>query len=650
MYPYTLIITTHVIGFDLWFRYADKLPMAQDFNFYELARIYSLRNNSPYISIDTLAKFLRKNGLRPDAPPALKFWVENTYKKLLAEIAKLSGTGKCIIQEDDHSMKIFLPDFLIDKIEDLYVSADITKDKPFPSMEKTAENIPKEYMRNISVEGGLINYLNEPQTTLFPVLKLVFPEKFSNMVVLATQIPKRIMELTLLKLKRSIQKNMLTDFYQQKLMSRFPGQEFRVKTFFNNIMQNHIACIKDIEEANDFTFSAWLFLCSQVKIYINTLIGRNGHVFPENIALYQAASLLQVFINYYKIIAINKYNKELAFAAIDEKLTESPYMYALSDISNFTGMNGLRILQNYTEEDLYEWINKKTTPQADSLPDLFRFTGNDKMDFFVRKDKVFILCGMLLKDMQPKIKSEIINHWTNVLREYNKEQAMEKDTYFDELVRKTVMLYAPAFVVILRDKKTFLLWRELADESKNTSKIDIYFESDGPVPLKKIFRLKREDLLLYCRLSLPFWYSLPFIVSLMHFLKHGFSKKKENSKAEKKSLSETSSNLKSSAKKMAEAVTPKDLTLEEYMEKTIDRWNQLLNKQAHEKLTRDVNKIIKDYIPHALKFFGSGMMNSNQLNDVAQRILNSSPDMSKINNKADLCLYIKLFIIKTLSS
>jgi hypothetical protein len=136
----------------------------------------------------------------------------------------------------------------------------------------------------------------------------------------------------------------------------------------------------------------------------------------------------------------------------------------------------------------------------------------------------------------------------------------------------------------------------------------------------------------------------------MRLLKYGFSKKKEQSKSEKKSMPETPSNIKKSAKKLAEEVTPKDMKLEEYMAKTLDRWNHLLNKQAQEKLTRDVNKIIKDYIPHALKFFGSGILNSNLLNDVSQRVLNSSPDLSKISNRADLCLYIKLFIIKTLAS
>ncbi|MDR0382815.1 MAG: hypothetical protein LBH50_02390 [Spirochaetaceae bacterium] len=624
--------------------------MTQNLNFYDIIRLYALRNNSPYISADILTKFLRKNGSRPDAPPELKFWAENTHKKLLAEITKLSEAGKCVIKEEPQAVKIFLPDFMIDKIEELYISADITADKPFPSMEKISEDIPNEYVRNISVEAGLINYLASPQTTRMPVLKLLFPDRFSNMAVLPDMLPGRVLEISLLKIKRSIQKNMLADFYQQKLMAHFTGQELRVRAFFNNIMQNQSACITDIEESSDFVFSSWIFLCSMIKTYVNTLIGRNGQIFPENVALYQAAMMTLVIVNHYKIIAINKRNKEMAFAAVYGKMAEPPYMYWLNDVSNFTGPGGLRILQNYTEEDLNEWIKRKTAITADKLPDLIKFTGNEKMDFFVRKDKVFPLCSALLKDVQNKVKSEIVNRWIKTLRGYRKEKAMENDQDFDELVRKSVWLYAPAFVTVLRDKKTFILWRELLDEGEDTSTADKYFDSGASAPLKKILRLKREELLLYCRLSLPFWYSVPFIVLLARLLKRGFNKEKDSAESEKKEASDKASNLKTSAKKLAKEITPKDLTLDEYVTKTIDRWNQLLNKQAREKLIRDVNKIIKDYIPHALKFFGSGMLNSALLDEVAQRVLYSSPDLSKINNKNALCLYIKLFIIKTLSA
>jgi hypothetical protein len=622
--------------------------MTQNLDFYELIRRYCLRNNSPYISIDTLVKFLKKNGARPDAPPELRFWVDDTREKIFAEISRLSSDKKCVLQDETGGMRIFMPYFFIDKIEELYLTLDISSDKPFPNEENFSGKIPKEYVREISVETGLIEYLAAPQNTLFPVLKLIFPEKFGELIALSTQMKYRILEVALLKLKKSLQKNRMVDFYKQKLMVNFKGQEFRVSAFFNNIMLNHHECIKDIEEAGDFTFSSWLFLCPLIKTQVKSTIKRNNQIYPENIALYQAATLLLDFVNHYKIIAITRYNKEMAFAAVEEKMTEAPYMYGFNDILNFTATGGVRILQRYTEGDLQEWLKQKTAMRDDKQPAILKFTGTDGVDFFVRKDRVFQLCSALVKDAQPKVKSEIIDHWTNLLREYRKDSAMEKEQNFDEIVKKALTLYAPKFITMLHDRKIFYLWKELAVESQDMSQADKFFSGENPAPLKKILRLKREDLLLYCKLSLPFWYSIPFIVSIASFLKYGIKKEKKRVKDEKQNESETAKSFKAAAQKLAKELTPEELTLETYMANTIDRWNQLLNKWAREKLTQDVNKMIKDYIPYALKFFGRRNLNSALLNEIAERIINSNPDLSKIKNKNHLCLYIKLFIIKTL--
>jgi hypothetical protein len=622
--------------------------MTQKWDFYELVRLYCLRNNSAYIYIDTLIKFLKKNGLRPDAPPELKFWVDGTRGKIFAEIAKLSSDEKCILQSDAAGERIFLPIFFIDKIEELYITLDISTDKPFPSEENLSAKIPKEYVREISVETGVIDYLNTPQNTRFPVLKLIFPEVFGELIVLPSQIPKRILEVSLLKMKKAMQKNRMADFYKQKLMAHFAGQEFRVTTFFNNIMQNHHACINDIEEANDFTFSAWVFLCPLIKTQVKFVIKRNNQIYPENIALYQAATLLLVFVNHYKIIAINKHNKEMAFAAVEEKMTVSPYMYTFNDILNFTAIGGIRILQRYTEEDLKEWLKQKTMMQDNKQPAIFKFTGPDGIDFFMRKDRVFPFCSAAIKDVQPKVKSEIVDHWTKLLREYRKEAAMEKEQYFDEAIKKAVLLYTPQLITILYDKRTFYLWRELAGECKDTSAADKLFDGESPAPLKKVLRLRRDDILLYCKLSLPFWYSIPFIVSLASFFKYRLKKENKQAKSGQQKENVAESALKASAQKLAKEMTPAELTLETYMENTIDRWNQLLNKWDRERLTQDVNKMIKDYIPYALKFFGRRNLNSALLSEIAERIMNSNPNLSKIKNKNHLCLYIKLFLIKTL--
>jgi hypothetical protein len=621
--------------------------MTKYLEFYDLIRVYSLRNNSPYIPIDMLVKFLQRNAMRNDAPPQLQKWMENTREKIYAELSRLSDEGKCIIQGDSSNQRIFLPVFFVEKIENFYFMIDETNDKPFLSEKNLNTKIPPEYVREISVENGIIDYLSVPQKTLLPVLKFVFPNNFGDALALSSHIPRRIMETALSKLKRSMQKNLTLDFYKQKLAMHFPGQEMHVKEFINNIAMYHSKCIDEIETANDFTFSSWLFLCPLIKTQIKDMIDRNNEIYPENIALYQSVTLILAFTNYYKILALNKRDKDMAFAAIEEKMTETPYMFTFDDIFKFNATGGVLILQRYTEDDLREWIKQKTMVVDNKLPNIIKFT--DKEVYFVRKDRLLTLCSYILNNLRPKMKIDITNRWTKILMSYYKEKSMENDADFEELLQKLVRLYSPILLIILHDKRTVLQQYESISGSAAPSKAERFFENNSLIPFRKLLGLRREDMLLYSRLSLPFWYSIPFVVSITAFFKHKIKKKSVYYKeAGNSQESDLKPSMKSAAEKLAKEIVPDNFTIDEYMVSLIDRWNQILNKTAHDKLTNDVNLMIKDYMRNAIKTFGYQALNSSMLDDLAERMIRSNPALSKINNKNSLRIYIKTYITKKL--
>jgi hypothetical protein len=622
--------------------------MAQNFDFYDIVRLYALKNNSPYIPIKTLVNFLQRNAHRPGVPPQLKYWAENTQEKIYAELASLSEGQKCILQDDGQNQRIFLPAFFVEKLELMYFNIDKTSDKAFPCEKDLSTSIPAEYVREISVESGIINYLAAPQKTVFPILKLVFQERFGSILTLSTHLPRRIMEIAISKIKLSMQSTRSMDFYRQKLLTHFPGQEVYAKSFFENFTRHQQTCIDDIEKSNDFTFSAWLFLCPLIKTQVTDAIERNGEVSSENIGLYQSVSLLLIFNNYYKVIAINKLDKEKAFASINEKMGLPPYLFNFNEIFNLTGTGGMQILNHYTEDDLMEWLKQKMTMRDDKLPAILKFCGVDGKDNFIRKDKVFALCLYLLKDLQLKTKDEITNRWVKLLRDYLKEKAMENDGHFEDLVIRSARLYVPLLLILLNDKKTVLLQQEILEESPDPSKVEKFFLNGKPIPLRKLLRLKREDLLHEAKLILPFWYSIPFIITLGRILKHGIGKTGVYFKEEKKSVSGYTSTLKNSAEKMSKELVPDDQKLDEYMNSILDRWNQILNRQAREKLTRDVNSTIKDYMRNAIKNFGHRALSASMLEELADRIIMSNQALSKINNRNSLRLYIKLFITKIL--
>jgi hypothetical protein len=596
-----------------------------------------------------LVQFLQRNATRNDAPPQLRKWLENTREKIYAELSQLSDEKKCIVQGNELDKRIFLPVFFVERIEKYYFTIEETSDKPFLSEINLNTKIPPEYVREISAETGIIDYLSEPQKTQLPVLKFIFPDNFGHALVLSSHVPHRILETALSKLKRSMQKNMTVDFYKQKLLSHFPGQETHIKEFIKNISMYHSKCIEEIETANDITFSSWLFLCPLIKTQIKDMVIRNRVVYPENIALYQSVTLLLGFNNYYKIRAINKREKDMAFAAIEEKMTEVPYLFTFDDILKFTTTGGIFILHRYTEEDLRNWIKQKTMPDNNKLPAILKFKGTNNEEYFVRKDRVLAFCSYILKDLQPTIKKDIASRWTKILKHYYKEKSMENDADFEKLLQKLVRLYAPVVFTILRDKRTVLLQNELIAESFDSSKIERFFDEKGIMPFIKLFGLQRENLMLYSKLSLPFWYSIPVIVSIVSFFKYKIRRAsiyyKENGASADADLKPS---LKSSAEKLAKEIVPDNFTIDEYLNNLINRWNQILAKPAREKLTSDVNTTIKDYLRNAIKTFGYHALNASMLDELADRIIRANTALSRINSKNALHIYIKTYITKSL--
>jgi hypothetical protein len=599
--------------------------------------------------IETLVNVLYRNAmLQGDKQPALKRWMGNNInEKVLTELARLSDEQKCVIQGEAPHQRVFLPDFFIERLENIYLAIENSNSKPFPDESYFREKIPPKLIREVSVENGLIDYLGDPQQSLLPIIKLVFPENFGHALVLSTHIPKRLLEASILKLKYSLQTTKTLVFYQQKLLTRFPGQEPNVKRFIKNLTLNHSACIEDLMESKDFTFSSWIFLHPLIKMHIKDTIVRDDGISPESMALYQSITFLQSFNNYYKVVAISNRNKMLSFAAVYERMADPPYMYTFNGLMKLSKQGGVLILQRYNENDLKEWLDNKAISDDEKLPQIFKFKMLNDDDFFVRKDKVFTLCASLLKDLRPKVKMEITNRWTKLIGDYYKEKAMENDLDFEALIAKISRLYAPPLMSIFYSPKFDVLQQGVIAEGIEPPKNVDYFRNGKIMPLRNLLDLKRADLLLYCKLSLPFWYSIPFIAAIGHILKHK-SNNVYYTEADKQLEAEASQYLKQSAKKIIKEIVPDNTTPDDYMKTMLNRWNRLINKVSKDKLTHDVDMSVKNGKQHIDKLLKRRILTQSMLNEVAENIIHSNSSLERISNKNALRIYIKLSIIKTL--
>ncbi|GMO31855.1 MAG: hypothetical protein Ta2F_07590 [Termitinemataceae bacterium] len=623
--------------------------MANSLDLWTIIRTYSLKNNLPVVDLSIFVNFLSRNAERADTSVVdLSEWLPDTKEKVQEALRELIKEGKCKVVNDSGIQKILIPHFFADKIGQIYQVSDGIGEVPFPDEKAMHVKIPPEYVRNIPVEPSFVNYLNNPQKSELPVIKLTFPKGFGEGFALPSLLPRRLLELSVIKVKESFRKKNRMDFYIQKCITHFSGQEARVREFIGLLMTRPIDCVSQIEEATEFSFGFWLYVCPLIKTLIQDNIARTSEIEPGDVALFQSAVIILILTNYYKIIALNKHNKELSFAEIESKLTELPYYFTMADIMQFKNKNGINLMQKISEQEFSNFILRKMAVNKESglLPDILTYYGPERIQWLIRKDRVWPLIEMQLEEGAGLVKNEIVLRWTGILKTYRRERAMDKEKNFEDLLNTLARDLCPVLIAILHERKTAVLQEELCSSKSYTAKMVFYFDVDVPLPLRRLFKYSRSEILERCRFSLPFWYSIPFFVSFMCMIKHGPAKKYIDGDKNKNAKNAKDVDSQKAAEKCASTLVPKGTSIDEYILCVLDRWNQLLNKTVRDKLTNDVDAIIRDHVRYLQKMQGRIVLSNEMLGETANRIINMNSALAKIGDRESLVLYIKLSITK----
>jgi hypothetical protein len=580
----------------------------------------------------------------------------NARGKVSEGLNALIEEGKIGLETNDGSTKIVMPNFYNDVIEKEYLSIHDQRKLPFPSEETLDIKIPAAKVKVIRVEKDMVNYLSEEHKSPHQIIKLVFPENFGAALTLESMYPTKMLEYSFVKLQEALHQRSEMDFFTQRLTSRIKDHESRVKDFLSSIVMRPAECIANIEAADEFASAAWTFLCPIIYSHISEIIRRYNEEAPTDYsAIIQASTIVSAYNNFYLAESIYRKQKEAALGAIETRLSEYPFAFTIGDMLDFKTEAGIPILQRYTPTDLEDFLGKRTSrTDAKELPALLKFVARDGMEWYVKKDRVFTLCTRLLVEARTQIKTDIEERWAKTLYAYKYEDAMDKNAEFEDLLIRTANLYTPLLLTVVRDKKTALLQAEVLLKNGSLPRNESFFERDRPIPLRTLLILKREDMLRRARFSLPFWYSIKPLVSLMRYLKFGKKKGEDRAAAGAGGAGakpeENRESLRDSAIKLARTLVPDGTTLDGYLDALNNKWNQRLNPNEEKKLRGDVNTIIRGYIQQVYKNQFSSMLTVYMLDDIAENIVRNTAGLSKINNKNALRLYIKIYITKLLSA
>ncbi|MDR2068992.1 MAG: hypothetical protein LBP71_03885, partial [Spirochaetaceae bacterium] len=578
-------------------------------------------------------------------------WSMNTEQKIWELLPVFVKEEKCKMITNAKETQIFLPAFYINVIRQAYTAGE-AGELPFPDEKTLKLNIASDQMKVLYIEHDLAPYLDHPQDTILPIIKFTFPRDLPGMIILSELIPRRLSEMTMLKVQKYLWIQGNKEHIQSKMISRFQGREDYLRDMINYMMTQPMNCLYSIESGGELTFLFFSFFCNLIK---GEVLQKN-ELTARDIAILQAIYILEILNNYYTNKVVRTKARETALKNLGLCFDKPPYLYNLSAVMKFSDTKGIPLLGQYSQEDLETYIKTKITEHGENeLPELLVVHDLSGEQFFIKKTVILLLCSRLLTETRPTVKKLISERWLKLLKDYDREPAMDNDDDFERLLNQLTKKTNPILLVLLRDNKLALTYHEL-EENTNLSEASKLFENGRLLPLSALLMLDRKALLSDARMLLPFWYSIPILIHIIMFFKNlGKSKAAQKSQddgetPESESYLDGNNNLPAILKELAEEYIPRGKTMAEALGDQESRWNTRLNPQARKNLVADVNSYIFDKMRQLMRLSKKPKITRNFLEETAAAFVSESSTLQQLGDYDALITYIKLYIINLLQN
>jgi hypothetical protein len=639
--------------------------MTQRIDLYTLLKHYAEKTNSPYIDIDSFISFLEIHASRQvkEYPEWLK-WIGDTNIKFHAELSSLTESGKCEILPNTAAGQVFLPYYYIEQIQQAYLTPDESAERPFPSEDSLKIHFSDDEIKIIHLDQDFVSCLEEIQDSAEPssvIIRLVFPEKFGSALVLSSMIPRRILEMALLKIRAYLRSHGNKDYVLHKLIPRLQGREAYLHDMLGQLTSRPLDCLIKLEEGGENSSFFWVCFCSLVRNDIK----KKSEFLTEDLAVIQAVYLMDICNSFYQVRAIKLRERELALKNLDLQLDAPPFLYSLEAITKFTNSKGILLMGQYSPEDLDTYIKTKTTPAVgQQMPELLIVSGKDFERWYVKRSKLILLCMRLLNDARPRIKIALEKRWGKLIREYCKEPAMTSEEEFEKLLKGCVEKITPTLAAVLKSNWLYLVYEEISRRQTGMAEISKLYVDGRLASYAALLLLNRKNIQIDIRMLLPFWYAIPILVAIISFFKRlqGKSGGAKQIREIRNSIEEEPEEyeepppqdrdpvreLRRAARELEKELVPAEHTIDTYLRELENGWGRLLKKQARENLAEDVNSLIRDRLRQKLRLKKHMTINEDTLNEIALGIISSTPSLKNLSGQESLRLYIVAYLIKQL--
>lgn len=638
--------------------------MSQPADLYTILRFYANRTRTPSFTAESFIAFLEKYAKRyMDERADLAHWATDTPRKVHNDLPTLSEAGKCALATGERGLTITVNQYFVDLVQQAYKGIEDMPELPFPDEANLKTVLPAAAVRTMNMDVDLEGYLASPQGAQLPIIKLSFPEASTPILLLASMIPRKILEISMLKARHYLRSHNNKEYVMHKLAPAFQGKESMLKDALNQLLVRPFDSLVELEKAGDFSFPFWAYFSNLVKGDIK----KKNDKLPEDTAVMQAVQVVDFFNNYYKGKVQKERESENALRNLDLQLDKPPYHYSIEDIMKFTDTKGVPLLGQFAKDSLENYIKTKTTDThgLEQLPELLIVRGLGGERWYVKKSKMLPLCVKLLGEARPRIKNAITQRWFKLMSDYRTDPSMDDDEEFEKELSELTDNFSPVLSAVLHDKTLALVHEELESAEAGIPEAGRLFYKGAIAPMSELYLLTRKDLLIDVKMLLPFWYSMPIISQLIAFFKGmGKTKRKkvkrdaisqrpqagEEDSGEAKSGSQGTAQarkaeLKKAAKAIEKKLVPTDYSLDEYLLELEERWNRIISPQLKENLTEDVNSLIRDYLRRSARNLRAATFTPDRISELA-RSLSESPNLLKIPARDSLRLYIQLYMVK----
>ncbi|MCR5725131.1 MAG: hypothetical protein K6G80_08610, partial [Treponema sp.] len=392
--------------------------MATTASIIALLKFYAARQKNAYVNYPDFCDYLKRYAeLHFEEQPGLSPYLTNPVPALMKELDKLVAARQVFLVGGlaDIQGLIVLP-YYLDYFTERYKEILKFPGIPFPTMSDLPKQTPSEIVQRLSAADAIYKLLTSPDDKQGGTLYGILPPNNSPAMLLPSTFPiKSFIEACLGKMLLMLQKEEQHDYFLKKLTISNPGKEMSARTFFEKVTKGVQEAMELLKASND-TFYLWNQLCYFIRKDYEKIKDSTA----EDIALLQAIYITEIVSNFYKDKTHENETRQAALKALEQHLNKPPYYFTLDTILKFTDQRGIPLLGQYSDEDLKDYLQSKSTEGVgNDLPELLVFKSEMDKRYFIFKNKVVPLILRLCGDARETIRETIKNHWMAVLRQYD---------------------------------------------------------------------------------------------------------------------------------------------------------------------------------------------------------------------------------------